>query len=98
MITLYLAGPVTGRPKLNKPLFVHHAIALRDKGYEVIIPHDHVPSTATHDEAMSICLPIVEKVDGLALIPGWELSVGARMEYEKAFVLGIPAKRVEEWR
>lgn len=38
MITLYVAGPMTGLPQFNVPLFNEVAAKLRDDGYTVINP------------------------------------------------------------
>jgi hypothetical protein len=35
--------------------------------------------------------------DGLALLPDWEESKGARIEERLAREVGIPVKPIEEW-
>jgi hypothetical protein len=39
----------------------------------------------------------VLRCDGVALLPGWEQSPGARMEFDVATRVGIPAKPLREW-
>lgn len=36
----YLAGPMTGRPQFNFPLFESEAKRLRDAGYHILSPHE----------------------------------------------------------
>lgn len=94
---LYIAGPVTGIKNLNIQAFLDAKAELTRAGYEVIIPHDHVPAAATHDEAMAICLPIVREADGIALLDRWLESFGTRQEMNTAWILGKPFKPWKEW-
>jgi hypothetical protein len=49
-------------------------------------------------EAMSDCLRTVCRwADGVALLPGWEQSAGARAEWHTAQALDIPCRTVDEW-
>jgi nucleoside 2-deoxyribosyltransferase len=50
--TLYLAGPMTGRPKFNFPLFDSVAASLRQHGWEVISPAE-LDDPSTREAALA---------------------------------------------
>lgn len=104
MTRLYLAGPMTGIPELNFPLFNAEAARLRALGYEVINPaeinggaDELVACSAMTPEQLAAhwikCMRADVKVlvdcDGIALLPGWERSRGARVEQALAEGLGL---------
>ena len=108
MTRLYISGPVTGKPNGNYEAFRDAAYSLRAVRHDVIVPHHFVESEATHETAMLLC--INELTDykckgdvsrpwygGLALLPGWEQSEGAKLEKAVAEACGIPCKTVDEW-
>lgn len=88
---LYLCGPVTGVPDLNRPAFDEAAETLREAGYAVLVPHDAVPAHARWQDAMRICIAAMLGCDGVALIDGWERSRGAAVEIDIARKVGMTA-------
>lgn len=94
---LYIAGPCTGFIEYNRPSFERAAAELQAEGYDVVIPHDYVPTTATHDEAMNTCIPLMLSCDGVALLPGWWDSKGALMEVRWTRRYSMPALGVNWW-
>lgn len=110
MDRIYISGPVTGKPNDNRAAFENASVALRSAGYEFFIPHEIVEPDDSHETAMRLCVheltaPVVRRgivygsprYDGLALLPGWEQSEGARLERAVAEACGIPCKTVDEW-
>lgn len=89
---LYLAGPMSGLPDYNYPTFHRYARILREKGYEVFNPAE----AHGGDQGLELWeyyaedLPQVAAADGLAVLPGWEDSTGARIEVLVARKLGKP--------
>ena len=86
----YLAGPMSGIPEHNYPAFRAAAKALRDKGYRILSPHEETPCP-DHDHPMPYAyyirrdlLALLTRCDSIALLPGWENSSGAQLEYAVA--------------
>lgn len=86
---LYLAGGMSGYPELNFPAFHAEAARLRAMGYTVINPAEIVTDqTAEWIDCMLADIPQLIGCDGIALLPGWEASKGARIEHSIARALG----------
>lgn len=97
---LYLAGPMTSLPGNNYPLFYRVAGALRAAGYAVVNPAENVlpqGEGAVWTDYMRRSLVQVTHVQGLAVLPGWKESRGARLEVHVARELGVMVKRWQEW-
>ncbi|MBQ9000233.1 MAG: DUF4406 domain-containing protein [Eggerthellaceae bacterium] len=94
---IYVIGPVSGFDDLNLPAFdaARKALALAD--FQAMIPHDFIPSDATWQQAMRRSLETLVKADGIACLPGWSDSNGARLEVEIAQSLGMPTLEVGDW-
>lgn len=110
MARLYISGPVTGKPDDNWYAFNEASIALNEAGILAVIPHEFVKSGDTHETAMLLCVNEltgrtqkpgtrhpVPCFDGVALLPGWEQSEGAKLEKAVAEACDIPCKTVGEW-
>lgn len=82
MIRWYIAGPMTGIEALNFPAFHAEAARLRALGYEVVNPAE---INVDPNEGWAACLKrdIAQLVtcDGIALLPGWQRSRGAKLEW-----------------
>jgi hypothetical protein len=98
---LYLCGPMTGYADLNHPLFYVAEEHLKTKGYEVINPakmdeelgldpHKGVMDPEFLKDAVKRDLEAVMICDGIAVLPEWEGSKGARAEVAVAQWLGKP--------
>lgn len=92
---LYLAGPVTGYPERNFPAFTHYAAALRAKGHAVTNPAELNQADQNSEFSHEVWLrcmrtDIRELVEcgAIVMMPGWEKSRGAALEYEIMFRLG----------
>lgn len=90
MIRLYLAGPMSNLPDLNFPAFHAETARLRALGYTVINPAE-INADPTMGWVACMKRDIAELVtcDGIALLPGWTESRGARLEHHIAEQLGL---------
>lgn len=103
MTTLYVAGPMTGLPDFNYPAFNTAAHTLRAAGYDVLNPTQG-RATPTEDEDgmtwadyMRLALVLVTQSDGIALLPDWQNSRGARLEVDVARALGMQVRMLKDW-
>lgn len=106
MTTIYLAGPMTGVKDYNFPLFFAVEHELHCQGYRVENPAknngdtlsaaiaDAQRETRSWAEYMRLDLVRLAKSDTICLLPGWQNSRGARLEYGIAVELGMG---IHEW-
>lgn len=98
-VILYLAGPITGNPNHERE-FNEAEGTLTSSGYTVLNPTTTTqPPGAVWvwSDWMRAGVRQLMEADGVALLPGWELSKGANVERGLAFALGFPIKTVKEW-
>jgi hypothetical protein len=87
---LYLAGPMTGYPEFNFPAFAAESARLRALGFEVVNPAElNVGNDGDWLTCMRTDIRELVTCEGIALLPGWEKSKGARIEEGIARQLGF---------
>ncbi|WP_029953512.1 DUF4406 domain-containing protein [Achromobacter sp. DH1f] len=86
----YLAGPMSGYPELNFPLFHAEAKRLRECGHDVVNPAE-INSDPAKDwtECMRSDIAALVTCDAIAMLPGWAQSRGALLEHHIATQLGL---------
>ena len=94
---LYLAGPMTGYPDWNYPAFMAAEDRLRQVGFLVTNPARLGDPTQSWQCNMRRAIRAMLECDGVALLPGWSTSRGARLEYQVARDLGIAATSWDLW-
>ena len=96
---LYLAGPMTGIEDYNHPAFHAAEDLLRDHGYMVLNPaRNGLPHDAPWEHHMRRDIGMLIACDGIALLPGWDASAGAKLEVQIANLLGLRVRTVDLWR
>lgn len=87
---VYVAGPMTGLPEYNFPLFNATAAKLRGEGWHVENPaeHGHVEGACWADY-LRWDISRIATCGAIYLLPGWEKSKGAHLEVHIAGVLGL---------
>lgn len=99
MITLYIAGPMTGHDDYNRPAFHQAAAQLRAAGYHVISPAE-TPQPTAHPQWADWTRASLKRMldaDAIALLPGWQASQGASLEILIADELGMDCRSVAYW-
>lgn len=97
MTRVYIAGPMTGHPAFNFPAFNAAAASLRARDVEVENPAENPePACGSWLAYMRMAVVQVSKVDALVMLPGWEKSKGARVEFNLAVGLGLSVLTLEE--
>lgn len=100
--TLYVAGPMTGLPDFNYPAFYKAEEQLRAAGYEVENPARNELKGRPEGEPMwlsfmRMSLVQISRVDGIALLPGWGDSEGAKLEAHIGQGLKLPVRYLGVW-
>ena len=89
---IYIAGPMTGHPEHNFPAFHSAAGRLHEAGYEVVNPADNFGGRTDLPRSSYLRADVVLllQCDAMAVLPGWETSLGAKLEYLLARELQMP--------
>lgn len=96
MKRLYIAGPMTGLPDFNFPAFNDAAAKLRALGFQVENPAENpTPACGSWLGYMRMAVVQVSRVDAIVMLPGWEQSRGARVEFALASGLGLEVVRID---
>lgn len=87
---LYISGPMTGLPDLNKPAFHGEAARLRALGFEVVDPAElDLGPDATWNDYMRKDIAKLVECDGIVMLRNWSRSLGASIERRIAVDLGL---------
>lgn len=95
---LYIAGPMTGYPDENRATFHAAHAELQSAGYICMNPAlNGLPRTAPWHHHMRRDYSMLIACAGVALLPGWERSRGARLEVAWADALQMPVRTAADW-
>lgn len=95
---LYLSGRITGEPDLGVAQFNEHQRALERQGYIVLNPTSIEGDLNNSWEWwMKRALSMMMEAQGVAMLPNWNLSRGAQIEYGLAQHLGMTPAPVATW-
>lgn len=84
---IYIAGPMTGLPELNRLAFMEAEKALTEAGFVVLNPA-WLPAGLPPAKYMPICLAMLDAAGAVYMLEGWERSHGALIERSYALYQG----------
>jgi hypothetical protein len=94
-LTLYLCGRITGDDDYRDK-FLNAENELYEAGFHPVNPAV-VISDANWNHAMRKAVSLMLQCDGIAVLPDWKKSKGAKIEVALARGIGIPVKPIGEW-
>lgn len=91
---VYISGPMTGLPEFNYPAFHEAEEILKASGWEVLNPARNFNGETHHERKDYLRLDVADLLDADAIfmLPGWQNSYGARIEYQVAQALELDIK------
>lgn len=88
MKALYISGPMTGKVSFNFPAFHAEAERLRALGHVVVNPAEiNTDVDAEWGDCLRADIKALMDCDAIVLLPGWEKSRGALLEFHNADAL-----------
>jgi hypothetical protein len=93
---LYICGRITGDSNYHSK-FLDAENDLYDAGFYPVNPAACIPANTDWNQAMKKAINIMLQCDGVALLPDWKKSKGAKIEAVLARELGIPVKPLHVW-
>lgn len=88
----YICAPYAGDVEKNKKVAIDFGKMSHEKGFLPIIPHllfPYLDDVTDREEAMSMCLEVVERCDALFVLAD-VITSGMKMEIELAKKKGMP--------
>jgi hypothetical protein len=91
---IYISGPITGLPNLNKDQFSYYEEIIKTMNFQSINPFNLVSEidqqTKNWEDFMRVDIKAMMDAGIILMLPGWEKSVGASCELFIAKILKIP--------
>lgn len=93
--TVYISGPVTGIPELNRPQFMLAQRMLLSSGCSVFNPShidgpiDPLKGDEMWQYYMHYCVQAIPSCHSMLMLPHWQNSKGAKEEHRIAKMLGL---------
>lgn len=102
---LYISGLITDGGKIKSPIVIKErlevfnrvGVRLGEAGYHVLNPARHQIEGGEWQDYMRLALRDISNCTGIATIPGWEESAGARAEVAIAASIGLDAALWTRW-
>lgn len=95
---IYIAGPMTGYPEYNWPMFKRVTEYFRGQGMKVVCPTENgsIPDVTHYQECIKNSLRTLIEANTIAMLPGWLGSKGAMIEAKLAVAMGYKTYLITE--
>jgi uncharacterized protein DUF4406 len=88
-LRVYVAGPMTGLPDLNRGAHVAEAERLRALGHEPVSPAALIDQTQPRATCLRQAIGLLMVCNAISLLPGWQNSEGTAVELKVARAIGL---------
>lgn len=86
---VYLSGPITNVKNYKSLFMFAEELAALDGAEQIYNPASQIPSSSSWEQAMHRCLSEITNYDTVVMLPGWNVSRGARLERDVALAWGM---------
>ena len=86
---VYLSGPITNVNNYKGLFMFVEELAALDDAEQIYNPAAQIPASSSWEQAMHRCLSEITNYDTVVLLPGWNVSRGARLERDVALACGM---------
>ena len=93
---IYISGKMSGDPDYVQK-FLNAEYQLTKAEYKTMNPTRFISSSANWNRAMRVAIYLMMKCDGVALLPDWKQSKGAKIEERLARDIGMPVMPLDKW-
>ena len=99
MSRIFISGPISNKPNLNRDAFYAEAEKLFAEGHQTFNPHDIAAPSDEEQNVMTeeqiwqyymrVCVGQIPLCDGMRMLPDWQNSRGSVWEHRIATFLGL---------
>lgn len=86
---VYLSGPITNTKNYKGLFMFAEELVSYDEAEQIYNPAAQIPANSSWEQAMHRCLSEITNYDTVVMLPGWNVSRGARLERDVALACGM---------
>lgn len=93
---VYLSGPITNTKNYKGLFMFAEELAALGDAEQIYNPAAQISASSSWERAMHRCLSEITNYDTIVMLPGWNVSRGARLESDVALACGIHVVNLSE--